>query len=293
MASLITLKDIPTVTQLYRSKKIEAAEATDLPTPNQSFNDKVCTLQNDITKLQVDAIVNAANTSLLGGGGVDGAIHRAAGDELYYECETLNGCETGQSKITKGYRLPSKHIIHTVGPVFKGHETSEPLLRGCYRNSLQLAVDNNCKSIAFSAISTGIYGYPGQAAAKVAIGETLAFLGTPAGQKLDKVIFCNFLDKDVMIYSKTLPLFFPPTEADLSEGEYGSSHNGDKLPTDQVDENTESRIAEEVVKKILSRGYCRVLTRCDRHREAAAMLKKAAKEMSRLKASKPVQVQAP
>lgn len=206
MASgLMAIKDIPSVAQLYRSKKIESSTKDDLPKPNQEFNDKVCTIQYDITKLQVDAIVNAANRSLLGGGGVDGAIHRAAGPDLVKECRTLNGCDTGSSKITKGYDLPAKKIIHTVGPVYANAEESEPYLRGCYRTSLELAVENGCKSVAFSAISTGIYGYPGGAAAKIAIGETLNFLNSPAGTNLDKIIFCNFLDKDVRIYQDTLP----------------------------------------------------------------------------------------
>jgi O-acetyl-ADP-ribose deacetylase len=205
MASLLALKDIPSVAQLYHSKDIKASDIEDLPTPNQDFNNKVATIQYDITKLEVDAIVNAANKSLLGGGGVDGAIHRAAGRGLYDECRTLNGCETGASKITDGYDLPAKKVIHTVGPVYHNDEESEPYLRGCYKSSLELAVEHGCKSVAFSAISTGIYGYPGTTAAKIAVGETLNFLRSSAGNQIDKIIFCNFLDKDVRIYSKTLP----------------------------------------------------------------------------------------
>lgn len=205
-SKLKALADIPSVAALYRAKKLRPSTASNLPTPSQKLNDTVCTTQYDLTKLQVDAIVNAANRSLLGGGGVDGAIHAAAGPGLREECQALNGCETGSAKITGGHRLPAKHVIHTVGPVYKNAEVSEPLLRSCYRTSLELAVQNDCKSIAFSAISTGVYGYPGEDAANAATSEVRKFL-TESGQgdKLDKVIFCNFLDRDVDIYAETLP----------------------------------------------------------------------------------------
>lgn len=206
MASgLIALKDIPTVSALYRAKQLKPSSQDGLPDPNQEYNNTVCTTKADLTKLQVDAIVNAANSSLLGGGGVDGAIHRAAGPDLLKECRTLNGCDTGSAKITNAYNLPCKKVIHAVGPIYDSDEESEPLLRGCYRTALQLAADNDCKSIAFSAISTGIYGYPSSSAAEAAIDETRRFLQKSDGKKLDKIVFCNFLDKDVNAYAKTLP----------------------------------------------------------------------------------------
>lgn len=165
------------------------------------MNAKIEIQQGDITKLKVDVIVNAANTSLLGGGGVDGAIHQAAGPELLEECRTLNGCPTGEAKITKGYNLPAKYVIHTVGPIWNGGNNNEDkLLADCYRNSLRLATENKIKSIAFPAISTGVYSFPPERAARIAVSEVKTFL--KSNDSIEKVIFVCFDESTYEYYNK-------------------------------------------------------------------------------------------
>jgi O-acetyl-ADP-ribose deacetylase (regulator of RNase III) len=160
--------------------------------------DRIEIKKGDITKLQVDAIVNAANSSLLGGGGVDGAIHRAAGPGLLNECRTLGGCPTGDARITKGYDLPARHVIHTVGPVYSGTAEDSRLLSLCYHNSLSLARKHNASSIAFPAISCGIYGYPIEKACRVAVDTTCAFIKNSPSIK--NVVFILFSQKDLETY---------------------------------------------------------------------------------------------
>jgi O-acetyl-ADP-ribose deacetylase (regulator of RNase III) len=164
---------------------------------------KIDAIKADITTLQVDAIVNAANSSLLGGGGVDGAIHRAAGPELFEACCLLGGCQTGEAKLTKGYRLPAKFIIHTVGPVwYGGLHNEEDLLASCYRQSLRIAANENLQSIAFPCISTGVYGYPMELAAEVAVKNV--FLDQSSNSSIQKITFCCFSEADLAVYQRLL-----------------------------------------------------------------------------------------
>ena len=164
---------------------------------------KITVYQGDITKLSVDAIVNAANKSLLGGGGVDGAIHRAAGSQLLEECRTLHGCNTGEAKITKGYNLPAKYVTHTVGPIYSGRKEDAADLANCYKNSLFLAKENDIHSIAFSAISTGVYGYPIEDTTKIAVSTVKEWLEENREYSLH-VVFCCFGSKVAEVYNRIL-----------------------------------------------------------------------------------------
>ncbi|MDP6454483.1 MAG: O-acetyl-ADP-ribose deacetylase [SAR202 cluster bacterium] len=167
------------------------------------MSERMKIFEGDITTLEVDAIVNAANNSLLGGGGVDGAIHRAAGPQLLAECVTLDGCRTGEAKISGGYDLPSKHVIHTVGPVWDGGRANEDaLLADCHRNSLMVAEENGLKTVAFPAISTGVFGFPKERATRIAVREVRAFLDQDVG--VEQVTFVCFSERDFDLYQRVL-----------------------------------------------------------------------------------------
>lgn len=206
----VPLASIPTVNDLYKSGDLSPPTEVDPAyQPSASLNSKISIIRASITSLGVTSIVNAANKSLLGGGGVDGVIHRAAGPELVEECRTLEGCETGSAKITKGYDLPASYVIHAVGPIYeyanrKRGGLAAKLLRGCYKTSLDLAKEKG-GSIAFNCISTGVYGYPSAEAAEVAIGETRRWLSEEGHESLDRVVFCLFEMKDVRAYHSLLP----------------------------------------------------------------------------------------
>ncbi|GJE99917.1 A1pp-domain-containing protein [Phanerochaete sordida] len=211
----LPLAEVPTLRQLYRLGKLAPADPAALRYKHAgNLLDRVSLYQGTITALEVDAIVNAANRSLLGGGGVDGAIHAAAGRKLLAECRTLHGCATGDAKITKGYDLPAKHIIHTVGPVYSSEDSEycADLLASCYRRSMEIAAAKSLKHIAFPSISTGVYGYPVEDATHVALDEVRNFLTSETGSQIERVIFVVWSDHDKEIYEDILPLYYPLDE---------------------------------------------------------------------------------
>ncbi|XP_032540481.1 ADP-ribose glycohydrolase MACROD2 isoform X2 [Chiroxiphia lanceolata] len=223
----VALKTIPTWMEDLKSKSESDGENTKEDMQGKkSLSEKVSLYRGDITLLEVDAIVNAANSSLLGGGGVDGCIHRAAGPCLVAECRNLSGCETGQAKITCGYDLPAKYVIHTVGPIARGHLTDihKENLASCYKSSLKLAKENNIRSIAFPCISTGIYGFPNEPAAVIALNTIKEWLSKNHNE-VDRIIFCVFLEIDYKIFKKKMGEFFPIDDAD-EEGTELSEETG-------------------------------------------------------------------
>ncbi|KAH9998813.1 A1pp-domain-containing protein [Russula compacta] len=214
MTQVVSLRQIPTLRELYQRAAIsgqpETGRGARFPS-SSTLLDRVSVYRGDITHVQIDAIVNAANVGLLGGGGVDGAIHRAAGPKLLKECRTLGGCPTGEARLTAGYNLPAKHVIHAVGPLYhpKSMHVAPLQLAGCYRISLQLALEHGLKHIAFPAISTGIYGYPIESATRVAFEEVRKFLDTEEAKEFERVIFVVFSVDDEAVYLRLIPEYFP------------------------------------------------------------------------------------
>lgn len=197
---------IPTLPALYAAARLTPSSAPLFP-PSRALNSKISLYHGSIVSVSTAAIVNAANSTLLGGGGVDGAIHAAAGPNLQRECAGLGGCRTGDAKITGAHNLPCRKVIHAVGPQYNelGPERAEEALRNCYRRSLELASENGCESVAFSAIGTGVYGYPPGDAARVALRVTREFLEGERGGKLDRVVFVTFEGKDEAAYKEAVP----------------------------------------------------------------------------------------
>ncbi|KAI7159663.1 hypothetical protein KC343_g10345 [Hortaea werneckii] len=248
----LELSSIPTLTDLYTTSKLQAPTPSSptSPTATSRFNPHISLIRTDITTLAVDAIVNAANTSLLGGGGVDGAIHSAAGPSLLAECQTLNGCDTGDAKITGAGDLPCKFVIHAVGPVYgrenrKSEGGAAKLLRSCYRRSLEVARENWVRSLAFAALSTGVYGYPSEEAAEVAVQAVKGWLeaeeegedGEKREPKMERVVFCSFLEKDERAYERIVPRYFPPAQTETEANDTASkdfeddkAHTGSATP---------------------------------------------------------------
>jgi len=206
------LSDIPALAQAFVAANVRASNPP-AAHHNPVLLQKVSIWQGDITEVEVDVIANAANNSLLGGGGVDGAIHRTAGPRLLAECHTLGGAATGEVKMTEGYDLPARYVLHAVGPMYSKSKDAQcaNLLAACYRNCFKLAHANHLTSIAFPSISTGIYGYPIRDATHIALTETRKFLDSAEGQNMKRVIFVVFTDTDREVYHNLAPLYFPPS----------------------------------------------------------------------------------
>ncbi|XP_057704753.1 ADP-ribose glycohydrolase MACROD2 isoform X2 [Corythoichthys intestinalis] len=210
------------------------------------LNDKVSLYKGDITVLELDAIVNAANSSLLGGGGVDGCIHRAAGSCLYDECQTLNGCETGKAKITCGYDLPARFVIHTVGPVARGHvgptETND--LTSCYQNSLRLVKEYGLSTVAFPCISTGIYGFPNEPASDIALNTVKSWIEENPNT-ITRVIFCVFLETDFTIYKKKMSIIFEDNDMEVADEQLKGDDISPSTKSTANDDNDNNKGKEE------------------------------------------------
>ncbi|BFZ11609.1 hypothetical protein BsWGS_14648 [Bradybaena similaris] len=232
--SYVTLGDIKTWPDYFNEDLKQKSTAEKEVEVNNDLNQKISLFQGDITTLEIDAIVNAANESLLGGSGVDGAIHRAAGHHLRSECETLRGCQPGQAKITCGYKLAAKYVIHTVGP--RGEKPK--VLQQCYTNCLNLVKEHKLTSVAFPCISTGVFGYPNGNAASVALSAVRQWLETEEyARHVERVIFCLFLKVDVDAYNLFMPIYFPIESAKES--------NADKSPTKSEMEESPSPSSED------------------------------------------------
>ncbi|XP_041905224.1 ADP-ribose glycohydrolase MACROD2 isoform X9 [Corvus kubaryi] len=241
LGDYVALKTIPTWMEDLKSKSESDGEnAKEDLQGKKSLSEKVSLYRGDITLLEVDAIVNAANSSLLGGGGVDGCIHRAAGPCLVAECRNLSGCETGQAKITCGYDLPAKYVIHTVGPIARGHltDTHKENLASCYKSSLKLAKENNIRSIAFPCISTGIYGFPNEPAAIIALNTIKEWLSKNHNE-VDRIIFCVFLEVDYKIFKKKMGEFFPLDDANEEGAQLNEERGQPPSPTKSKEEQPE------------------------------------------------------
>ncbi|KAL9087483.1 MAG: hypothetical protein Q9159_003620 [Coniocarpon cinnabarinum] len=260
------VNDFPNLQQLYNAGVISPAHHDDVFQPlKTNATSRIYLIKADITKLRVDAIMNAANESLLGGGGVDGAIHRAAGPGLLDACRDLHGCATGSAKITHGFDLPAKFVIHAVGPMYsrgRQHEENAAPLASCYKTTLDLAASLACKSVAFSCVSTGIYGFPNEEAAEIVCRLLREYFDSDLEHKAEAVLICCFLDKDMEAYSRCLPFYFPPhhgeasqetepqTEQDKMQGNEQQDLQKDQQEDEQKNEQIEQE-AEEQGKNLL------------------------------------------